>query len=64
MAPETSARANPHVHDAFLTLATDVVERLAASGVEATSTLPVTVLGGGRGGGDAGDGDGKKRGCC
>jgi len=57
---ETSARTNSNVHEAFLTLATDVVNRLAASGASSALDTPNPGLQVVR---DA-DESGRKRGCC
>ena len=55
---ETSARSNTNVQEAFTTLATDVIERLTASGGSLDAPAPGLAIG--APGGDAE----KKRGCC
>ena len=61
---ETSARANTNVQEVFLTLATNVVERLAASGGGLDGPPGGVSLGGGGGEGIGVSSLGKKYGCC
>jgi Ras-related protein Rab-8A len=60
---ETSARNNTNVREAFTTLATDVVERLLASGSDEQASTNVDLARGG-GGGNKGEKRKGGGGCC